>query len=84
MEFRVIWQIEIEAEGPMEAAWEARVIQPTPGMSATVFNVWAHGGENALDRSDRPARQSVRVNAEKACGFSKNRSSPERFLARRR
>jgi hypothetical protein len=42
VEFRVIWEIEIEAEGPKEAAQEARTIQLTPGMSATVFDVWAH------------------------------------------
>jgi hypothetical protein len=42
LEFRVIWEIEIEADSPTEAAQEARVIQLTPGMSATVFDVWAH------------------------------------------
>jgi hypothetical protein len=42
MEFRVIWEIDIEAEGPNEAAQEARAIQLTPGMSATVFDVWAY------------------------------------------
>jgi hypothetical protein len=42
MEFRVIWEIDIEAEGPKEAAQRARAIQLTPGMSATVFDVWAH------------------------------------------
>jgi hypothetical protein len=41
VEFRVIWEIEIEADTPMEAAFEARAIQLTPGMSATVFDVWA-------------------------------------------
>ncbi len=41
VEFRVIWEIDIEAEGPKEAAREARAIQLTPGMSATVFDVWA-------------------------------------------
>jgi hypothetical protein len=42
MQFRVIWEIDIDAEGPKEAAQEARVVQLTPGMSATVFDVWAH------------------------------------------
>ena len=42
MEFRVIWEIDIDAEGPKEAAQEARAIQLTPGMSATVFNVWGY------------------------------------------
>ena len=42
LEFRVIWEIEIEADSPKEAAQEARAIQLTPGMPATVFDVWAH------------------------------------------
>ena len=42
MEFRVIWEIDIEAEGVKEAALAARAIQLTPGMSATVFDVWAY------------------------------------------
>jgi hypothetical protein len=42
MEFRVIWEIDIHAEGPKQAAQEARAIQLTPGMSATVFDVWAY------------------------------------------
>jgi hypothetical protein len=41
LDFRVIWEIDIRAEGPKEAAQEARAIQLTPGMSATVFEVWA-------------------------------------------
>jgi hypothetical protein len=41
MEFRVIWEIDIEADNPTAAAQEARAIQLTPGMSATVFDVWA-------------------------------------------
>ena len=40
MEFRVIWEIDIDAQGPKEAARQARAIQLTPGMSATVFDVW--------------------------------------------
>jgi len=43
MEFRVIWEIDIEAEGVKEAALAARAIQLTPGMSATVFDIWAYG-----------------------------------------
>ncbi len=42
MEFRVIWEIDIDAEGPREAAEQARAIQLTPGMPATVFDVWGH------------------------------------------
>jgi hypothetical protein len=39
----VTWEIEIEADSAKQAAQEARLIQLTPGMSATVFDVWAHG-----------------------------------------
>jgi hypothetical protein len=42
MQFRVIWEIDIDAEGPKEAAREARAIQLTPGMSATAVDVWAY------------------------------------------
>jgi hypothetical protein len=42
MELRVIWEIDIDAEGPKEAAQQARAIQLTPGISATVFDVWAY------------------------------------------
>jgi hypothetical protein len=61
MEFRVIWEIDIEAEGVKEAAQQARAIQLTPGMSVTVFEVWAYGrGEDAPDRFGRSARQTGR------------------------
>jgi hypothetical protein len=42
MQFRVIWEIDIDAVGPKEAAREARAIQLTPGMSDTVVDVWAY------------------------------------------
>jgi len=41
LDFRVIWEIDVRAAGPKEAAQEARAVQLTPGMSATVFEVWA-------------------------------------------
>ena len=58
MEFRVIWEIEIEAESPKEAAQEARAIQLTPGMSATVFDVWAYaaGKMHRIDLVEEPDR----------------------------
>jgi hypothetical protein len=58
VEFRVIWEIEIEADSPKEAAQEARVVQLTPGMSATVFDVWAHvaGKMHRVDLIDQPDR----------------------------
>jgi hypothetical protein len=58
LEFRVIWEIEIEADSPKQAAQEARVIQLTPGMSATVFDVWAHGTGrmHRIDLIEQPDR----------------------------
>jgi hypothetical protein len=58
VKFRVIWEIEIEADSPKEAAQEARVIQLTPGMSATVFDVWAHvaGKMHRIDLIGQPDR----------------------------
>jgi hypothetical protein len=42
LEFRVIWEIEIHAASPEEAAHEARAVQLRPDISATVFGVWEH------------------------------------------
>jgi hypothetical protein len=69
MQFRVIWEIDIDAEEPKEAAREARAIQLTPGMSAIVFDVWAYvtGKMHRIDlieqpdRSDRDERFAVRA-----------------------
>jgi hypothetical protein len=43
MEFRVIWEIEIDADSPEQAVQEARAVQLKPGMPATVFGVWSYG-----------------------------------------
>jgi hypothetical protein len=40
MEFRVIWEIDIEADNPTAAAQEARALQLKRHTSATVFDVW--------------------------------------------
>jgi hypothetical protein len=58
MEFRVIWEIDIEADGPNEAAQQARAIQLTPGISATVFGVWAYepGKMHRIDLVEEPDR----------------------------
>jgi hypothetical protein len=58
MEFRVIWEIDIDAEGPKEAVRAARAIQLTPGMSATVFDVWAYvaGKMHRIDLVEEPDR----------------------------
>jgi hypothetical protein len=58
MEFRVIWEIDIEAAGPKEAAQQARGIQLIPGMLATVFEVWAYtaGKMHRIDLVEEPDR----------------------------
>jgi hypothetical protein len=42
MEFRVIWEINIDADNPKEAAHGAREVQLRPDMPATVFDIWEH------------------------------------------
>jgi hypothetical protein len=42
MEFRVIWEIDIDADSPKQAVQQARAIQLSPDMPATVFDVWDH------------------------------------------
>ncbi len=44
MEFRVIWEIDIDAESPREAAEAARAEQRRD-TSATVFDIWDHVGK---------------------------------------
>lgn len=65
----MIWEIEIEADSPKEAAQEARAIQLTAGMPATVFDVWAHAAGKMhridlieeADRLDRDELFAVRA-----------------------
>lgn len=38
-EYRVMWEIDIEANSPEEAAFKARMIQLKPDSTAVVFNV---------------------------------------------
>jgi hypothetical protein len=40
MEFRVIWEIDIDADNPTAAAQEARALQLKMNSSATVFDIW--------------------------------------------
>jgi hypothetical protein len=42
LEFRVIWEIEIDADSPKQAAEQARALQMNPAMPATIFEVWEH------------------------------------------
>jgi hypothetical protein len=38
-EYRVTWEIDIEADSPREAAWQAREYQLDPDTGACVFEV---------------------------------------------
>lgn len=51
--YRVRWEIEVEAETPLEAAETARSYQTTPGTTATVFEV-ATVHPYAVNRYGRP------------------------------
>ena len=51
MEFRVIWEIEIDAGSPEQAVQEARAVQLKLDMPATVFGVWDYG-EQRMRRVD--------------------------------
>jgi hypothetical protein len=58
MQFHVIWEINIDAEGPKDAAQQAREIQLIPGMSATVFDIWGYvsGHMHRIDLVEEPDR----------------------------
>lgn len=46
-EYRVRWEIDIEADSPQEAAEKALLIQRRHNSIATVFDVTPHGGAAA-------------------------------------
>ena len=58
MEFHVTWEIDINADSPKEAAQQARAVQLTLGMSATVFDVWGYaaGKLHRIDLAKEPDR----------------------------
>jgi hypothetical protein len=69
VEFRVIWEIEIEADSPKQAAEHARALQMNPAMPATVFEIWEHARQRmhrvdlavAADRLDKAEMDHVRA-----------------------
>lgn len=69
MEFRVIWEVEIEAGSPKQAAEQARLLQLNPQMPATVFEIWEHARQRmhrvdlaaAADRLDKAEMANVRA-----------------------
>jgi hypothetical protein len=48
MHYRVIWEIDVDAESPRAAACRALDIQRNPDSIATVFQVVAEGGEGEI------------------------------------
>ncbi len=58
MEFRVIWEIDVDAESPQQAIERARAVQLDPGMPATVFDVWDYAKQKMqrIDLAARPGR----------------------------
>ena len=46
--YSVLWEIDIDAASPQEAAEKARAIQERPDCAATVFDVQWHAGTESL------------------------------------
>jgi hypothetical protein len=69
VEFRVIWEIEIDADSPKQAAEHARTLQMNPAMPATIFEIWDHSRQKmhrvdlaaALERLDKAEMAKVRA-----------------------
>jgi len=59
-EFRVVWEIDIEAETPTHAAEQAFAIQQDPETMVTVFSVTCPDGDvTTIDLLDRPGVERV-------------------------
>jgi hypothetical protein len=58
MEFRVIWEIDIDADNPTAAAQQARALQLKKNTSATVFDIWEHATAkmHRIDVEEDPER----------------------------
>jgi hypothetical protein len=69
VEFRVIWEIEIDADSPKQAAEHARRLQMNPAMPATIFEVWEHARQKmhrvdlapAAERLDKTEMTKIRA-----------------------
>jgi len=48
VDYFVSWEIEVEAENPIEAAKLARAAQTQPNTRATVFDVFGEDAEDAI------------------------------------
>lgn len=56
--YRVRWEIDIEADNPLEAAKKARYFQTKPNTTATVFDVFENDEHiEAFDLTEGPCAQ---------------------------
>jgi hypothetical protein len=61
-DYRVIWEIDIDADSPREAAEKAREIQLRPHSIATLFNIIERkAGDDLNDWSEIIASRTVEV-----------------------
>jgi hypothetical protein len=51
-EYRVVWEIELSASDPVDAARQARGVQLDPRCRATVFDVHGDSGRRQVDLDD--------------------------------
>ncbi len=61
----MIWEIEIDADSPKQAAEQARALQMNPAMPATIFEVWEHARQR-MHRVDLSATEDRLDKAEMA------------------
>jgi hypothetical protein len=59
VDYFVSWEIEVEADNPIEAAKLARAAQTEPNTRATVFDVFSENSEDAI-------RVDLTANAERS------------------
>jgi hypothetical protein len=51
-DYRVVWEIELSATDPVDAARQARRVQLDPNSRATVFTVVGDSGHHEIDLDD--------------------------------
>jgi hypothetical protein len=79
MEYRVIWEIDIHADSPKEAAEAAREVQLRPDMPATVFEVWDYAKQkmNRVDLATAAGRLENGEVASLRAAFRKLQCAPD-------
>jgi hypothetical protein len=79
LEFRVIWEIEIEADTLQEAVQKARDVQLRPDMPTTVFEVWDHARQkmHRLDLAEPVGRLGDAELASLSSAFRRLQCAPD-------